>query len=106
MGKTIIMEGVEEKAEGYPVVLEEEEDGTLVITAENEGGCNGTGITLKSLLMWLQTDVGIAATKKVGLMPAPKTVTCDWCEGTGSIPGRCTKCKGTGRIVMNALDHS
>ncbi|MHC1592167.1 MAG: hypothetical protein ACXQS8_08775 [Candidatus Helarchaeales archaeon] len=50
--KEIILDGVCEYVEGYPVSIKNEE-GRLVIDATNEGGYNGVEIDLLEFLDWL-----------------------------------------------------
>lgn len=50
--KKIVMNGVEEYAEGHEVSLEIE-CGEVVICAQNEGGHNCTQVSLRGLLVWL-----------------------------------------------------
>lgn len=48
----IVMNGVEEYAEGYPVSLEIE-SGEVVICATNQGGYDSTMVSLRGVLVWL-----------------------------------------------------
>jgi len=51
----MILEGVDELTEGLPVELTLDGDGTLVIEAFNEGGCNCTMINFVQLREWMLT---------------------------------------------------
>ena len=48
----IVMNGVEEYSEGYPVSLEIE-SGELVISAVNQGGYDSAKVSLRGVLVWL-----------------------------------------------------
>lgn len=48
-----VMAGVREYAEDRPVVLWREENGRLVVRAENEGGHNVTHVDLLDILNWV-----------------------------------------------------
>ena len=56
----IVMAGVEEWAEGYPVILTKRDDGEgserHLIEAANEGGFNHTQVDLLQLIQWLREN--------------------------------------------------
>lgn len=56
----IELTGVREYAEGRPVRLTQNQDGRLIIQAENEGGCNCTQVDLEDLIKDLNTMTELA----------------------------------------------
>lgn len=52
-----IMEGVREYMEGMPVKIRTNENGRLVISADNEAGHNRTDVDLLDLLDWVRCNL-------------------------------------------------